>query len=266
MISNIKCTLFNEELKSEEISTSLFKQDSTRNQAPMQSSNILLNDALPSNESYGQMASMSSGCTNAYLNNSNNAISSRSSFRESSGSFNIHKNDNLETADIKDASNSDSNADLYNLPWDLKKTNQLLSQVQLPGSTAKSTSKLKSSPTPPPPPQCPPPSSAAAIHNEGDESQYCAPWDLKLQEEMFKKMSQTKKANETNPAQNSPKSDDNVISDKANGAITSDLNNSIKSNNSTSDLSSSKFPPSNKYGICALLYTINKILYLIYKL
>ena len=96
---------------------------------------------------------------------------------------------------------------------------------------------LKCSPTPPPPPQCPPPSSINK--NEDDEDQYCAPWDLKLQEEMFKKMSQGKK-NETGTVQNSPKSEDNMISEKANAATASDLNNSIKSNNSTSDLSSSK--------------------------
>ena len=197
----------------------------------MQSPNVLLNDVLPSNESYGQMASMSSGCNNTYLN-SNNPVTSRSSFRESSGSFNIHKNENIDSAEPKDNSTSDSNADLYNLPWDLKKTNQLLSQAQLPGATTKSTSMLKCSPTPPPPPQCPPPSSINK--NENDES-----WDLKLQEEMFKKMSQGKK-NETGTVQNSPKSEDNMISEKANAATASDLNNSIKSNNSTSDLSSSK--------------------------
>lgn len=216
----------------------------------MQSPNVLLNDVLPSNESYGQMASMSSGCNNTYLN-SNNPVTSRSSFRESSGSFNIHKNENIDSAEPKDNSTSDSNADLYNLPWDLKKTNQLLSQAQLPGSTTKSTSMLKCSPTPPPPPQCPPPSSINK--NEDDEDQYCAPWDLKLQEEMFKKMSQGKK-NETGTVQNSPKSEDNMISEKANAATASDLNNSIKSNNSTSDLSS-KQPlqqalhdsPSNEY-------------------
>lgn len=60
--------------------------------------------------------------------------------------------------------------DVYNIPWDLK--NKLIQQ--------KSQSRILKPPIiqPPPPP----------IKQQQQQEEYCAPWDLKLQEERFKNL------------------------------------------------------------------------------
>lgn len=214
-------------------------------------------------ETYGQMANMSSGsCGSSFLNNSNNTNTNtsnqqmRSSFRE-------------EPVEFIDDREDGSDAAVYNFPWDVKnKASQLLLQsakTTLEASKSmEKTGQQQQQQQPPPVPQCPPPSSLAkaptkAVQEEDDESQYCAPWDLKLQEEMFKKMSESKKTsegssgspkateNETNSVVNRSQNDSLIGNGQNNTSLTnssltksnnhnnSELNSSMKSNKSTTD-------------------------------
>lgn len=111
-------------------------------------------------QKYIQMSNLSSGA---------NSSNSRSSFRS-----------NLRTSDLKFDQNDPTNNAVYNFPWDVKiKQNPLLNQMNQTFPTV-----------PPPLPSVPPPK---ILDNETqDETQYCAPWDLKLQEEMLKMMTQQK--------------------------------------------------------------------------
>lgn len=216
----------------------------------------------PSAETYGQMANMSSGsCGSSFLNNSNNQAQMRSSFRD-------------EPVEFIDDREDSSDAAVYNFPWDVKnKASQLLLQsAQATLESTKSMTKPQQSQQPPPVPQCPPPSTLTmptkAVQEEDDETQYCAPWDLKLQEEMFKKMSESKKANDNSVHnKSSPKANDesngavnrshndSISNGQNNTSLTnnsltkssnntnnnhSELNNSIKSNKSTTDLNGTK--------------------------
>lgn len=213
-------------------------------------------------ETYGQMANMSSGsCGSSFLNSSNNTNSNtnsqqmRSSYRE-------------EPVDFIDDREDSSDAAVYNFPWDVKnKASQLLLQsAKATLDSSKSMEKAaQQQQQAPPVPQCPPPSTLAkaptkAVQEEDDESQYCAPWDLKLQEEMFKKMSESKKTsegssgspkateNEANSVVNRSQNDSLIANGQNNTSLTntsltksnnhnnSELNSSMKSNKSTTDL------------------------------
>lgn len=235
----------------------------------MQSTNIA---ATP--DAYGQMSSMTSGsCSSSFLN-------PRSSFRESSNSFN-KSNNNSNVAENTEDDNSNEDA-VYNLPWEnvKNKANQL--QQAIEAASQNNTVKSQQSVgrlQPPPPPQCPPPSTensmlinANKAVPEEDESQYCAPWDLKLQEEMFKMMSQSKKNTDSantsttttatinNKSANSPNvtSNSDEIINRAHGNESlnnsglaknnNELNSSIRSNKSLNEKPSSiDTSPSNEY-------------------
>lgn len=112
-------------------------------------------------QKYIQMSNLSSGSN------------TRSSFRS-----------NLRASDLKFEKPEPTNP-VYNLPWDVKmKQNPLLCQ-------------MSQSSMPPPLPSVPPPSTSKILEKEiQDETQYCAPWDLKLQEEMLKMMAQKSKNKE----------------------------------------------------------------------
>lgn len=217
-------------------------------------------------EAYGQMANMSSGST--FGSNSN---THRSSFMSPSVSSSMTTNDVEFIDDIKNEETEDSdqnNAAVYNFPWDFKnKQKQLLLQTQV-NETLKSNSviqplilsnsvqnSLSSNKAPPPIPQCPPPSTLNSnkdkmndkndCYADDDESQYCAPWDLKLQEEMFKRMSAQKKDAETkgisrkNSINNNSIDINHIESDivnKSNGNDNS-INNSSLNNNNNNNIS-----------------------------
>lgn len=235
----------------------------------MQSTNI---------ETYGQMSKMSSGsCTSSFLN-------PRSSFRDSSNSFTKNNNSHIiENVEFIDEKEDDANDDaVYNLPWDVKnKASQLQQVIEAASQHNTVKSQNLGGDQPPPPPQCPPPSTAnSTIVNpnntavEDDESQYCAPWDLKLQEEMFKMMSQSKKTTDSantsttttvtinNKSSNSPNAstngdemNKNHINESLNnsGSVknSNELNNSIRSNKSINEPNqisqSIDTSPSNEY-------------------
>lgn len=192
-----------------------------------------MSSTVQSAETYGQMANMSSGsCGSSFLNNSSsNNQQMRSSFREEPVEFLDNRDDGSDSA-------------VYNLPWDVKnKASQLLLQsAKASLESSKSSTKpaqQQQQQQPPPVPQCPPPSTLTlptkAVQEEDDETQYCAPWDLKLQEEMFKKMSESKKTNDSSSG--SPKAAENetsAVNRSQNDSITNGPNNTSLANNSLS--------------------------------
>lgn len=139
--------------------------------------------------------------------------------------------------DLNKVDSSNNNA-VYNFPWDFKlKPDGLFQTSQLaPCSTRDITvNNCVSTSIPPPLPSMPPPqtlrlleksektSEVEILHSTNsldiksdldnqiqDESQYCAPWDLKLQEEMLKMMTQKQQNNSNSiikPAIESEKND-----------------------------------------------------------
>lgn len=82
---------------------------------------------------------------------------------------------------------------LYNFPWDFKmKPNPILAQIA--NNTGTNGTTNTSATAPPPLPTVPPPKTPRISTGgqdeppEQSEDQYCSPWDLKLQEEMLKRM------------------------------------------------------------------------------
>jgi len=230
----------------------------------MQSTNV-----IRSPDTYGKMTEMSSG------RNFQCGIDSRSSslretlFTGSSMSNCSRIEDSVEFIDEKEDTNAcDEPTDaLYNFPWDFKnKANQLLLQTSMTDASKQNSLKSQTSHSsiPPPPPQCPPPSSANSTLQTTikiEEDEYCAPWDLKLQEEMFKKMSQQKKNaaltstsinTNTNPTQssNSPDSEIESINNNATSFSTLAPDSSVKSQKLMNDST-----PSKSRIICRLKYS-----------
>ena len=157
---------------------------------------------LSSTSKYIQMSNLSSGS------------GTRSSFRS-----------NIRTSDLK--FDQENNNAVYNLPWDVKlKQNPLLNQLS------------QSLAAPPPLPSVPPPSTNKTLENteQQDETQYCAPWDLKLQEEMLKLMTQQKSTSSLKK----PENDDS-------GFVRTDPNNasfkSKASQNDTQEVEASEYSP-----------------------
>lgn len=163
----------------------------------------------------------------------------------------LHSTDTMNTDDQNGLA-------VYNFPWDYKlKLQMQAANFSLSPATA-ITSTTSTSSTPATTPQFPTSavnSNTTLTNNPGtdsDESQYCSPWDLKLQEEMFKIMSQQQSKTVTNATS----SNSNIItvgssnshsnSMKAVDSETSKLsiafkrsnefNSSIKSNKSVKDI------------------------------
>ena len=231
------------------------------------------------------MAQMSSGAgCGSSATHANNLLNNRSSFRSANPinqvnrCFNPSLNDEVvefidEQQPHKEADNDMST--VYNFPWDFKaKSNPLL--LQSVSMASGSFSNLPQ--TPPPPPQCPPPSTLTksiepppSNSHDDDEMQYCAPWDLKLQEEMFKMMSQSKTVATTsqtvisscsNPAQSveEPTKSSSLEKSKKQDDL-NDLNNSIKSNKSSNDMNSSSKPGKSVFFFIWLLKLFTKCKY-----
>jgi hypothetical protein len=148
------------------------------------SSQVSQNTDSNKQEAYIQMANLSSG-SNFAANNHINSSHSRSSFRSN---MSVSNNDQA------------NNQAVYNFPWDFKlKSNPLLVQIQPNGASSQSGGGVSpnNSTAPPPLPTVPPPQtpkisndkSSNSTLNEGEpEDEYCAPWDLKVQEELLKRM------------------------------------------------------------------------------
>jgi len=156
---------------------------------------------------------------------------------------------------------------LYNFPWDFKnKTSQLILQTSITEASKQNSfkSQVSQNKIPPPPPQCPPPSTANStlqINNKIEEDEYCAPWDLKLQEEMFKKMSEQKKDSaiassstsstntNTTKSSNSPNSEVESINSNTNGlsTIASEKSNNPMNDSTPSKLKNDYFRITNNY-------------------
>jgi hypothetical protein len=243
---------------------------------------------------YIQMANLTSGatgtnsnCSNFFLNNS--SLSTRSSFRSSSSRAPLVGMDDV---GFIDESNEPDSAAVYNFPWDFKTKNPLLLQIQPSSSSSSSAAlvppPLPSVPPPPtpkllehmvhqpksnntntvapprqPPPPLPPPLShpSSLVSAEQDESQYCAPWDLKLQEELLKKMAQQQQQHSDKTANNSASNESNTTLSEANtngsfkradpGNASIRSKSSIKPNKSSNELSAGPIEPdtaeSNEY-------------------
>lgn len=155
------------------------------------SSNLKANNQQQNNtpthqQQYIQMANLTSGGSSSFSN------SSRSSFRSNLKTNEIKFQQETNEHDL----NSNSPAAVYNYPWDFKlKSNPLL--VQINGNVNSSSVPV----VPPPLPSVPPPQTPKLVENiqTQDETQYCAPWDLKLQEEMLKLMAEQQKQ-QSNPS------------------------------------------------------------------
>ena len=87
-----------------------------------------------------------------------------------------------------------SSNDVYNIPWDFK--NKLIQQQQQQSTQLIALKPPSIQPPPPPPPTSFPittnmPQFKSLVAVPTQTQEYCAPWDLKLQEERFKHLTIT---------------------------------------------------------------------------
>ena len=187
------------------------------------------------------MANLSSGSSFA-----SNTSQTRSSFRTSNGGGGDSeptKSNNL---------GQNNQPALYNFPWDFKlKSNPIMVQIQTnmsQNANVNSPNSTLNSQQPPPLPSVPPPttpkltndiatkSNNSTLNERVDETedQYCAPWDLKLQEEMLKMMALNQSKTTTGAEKTSPKSE---------SITSSDASKSLRRNESTNSNGANSKPP-----------------------
>ncbi len=90
---------------------------------------------------------------------------------------------------IENLSSPSTSNDVYNVPWDFK--NKLIQQQQQQQQTPIMLKPPAIQPPPPPLPTSSIPQFKSPSIPQQQQQEYCAPWDLKLQEERFKNLSIT---------------------------------------------------------------------------
>ncbi len=221
-----------------------------------------------SNLSSGAGVNTTNNNTSSFLSN---VSSHRSSFRtvQKPSSFNPLSPEEVGFIDenVDEQAQDQQQQIVYNSPWDFK----IKLQTNQSSNSISRLSIVQPSPAPriipPAVPTSQPPSisqsvktintsgsqssltsSATAVPADQDESQYCAPWDLKIQEELLKKMAESSttsngtKSNTLNNGTNSLKTDNMTSTNNSNcgssGSFQRDhpANQSIKSTKSVNEI------------------------------